>query len=877
MNIEAKDREGLSQEELADLVIESESGARNPSNKNVARLMFWTSLFWAVFQLWVASPLQYTAAEYLKFPVFNDNQVRSIHLTFALFLTYLAYPAFKRSPRRRIPLLDWGFALVGAYTSFYLYINYLELAERPGDPIPMDIYVGCAGIVLLLEAARRSLGMPLVIIATIFLIYTLAGASDFIPEVISHKGQSLNKTISHQWLTTEGVFGIAIGVSSGFVFMFVLFGALLDRAGAGNYFIKLAFSLLGHMKGGPAKAAVASSAMMGMVSGSSIASTVTIGTFTIPLMKRVGFTGVKAGAIEVASAVNAQIMPPVMGAAAFLIAEYVNIPYDEVVIAAFVPAAISYIALFYIVHLEAVKADMKSFEKTTTHSLQYNILMWLSIFLIVGGLSFGIYHFISFIKDMAGANASYLIGFVLLAAYIGLVWYVTKFPEIEADDPNSPDIKLAETAPTFFAGLHYLLPIVILIWCLMVERLSPGLSAFWASAILIFILPTQHALKAYFRKTGNYKREFKSGFEDLIDGMIMGSRNMVGVAIATAAAGLIVGTVSLTGVGQVLTEVVEIVAGDSIFLILFMTAVISLILGMGLPTTANYIVVASLMTHVVVQLGQQNGLVVPLIAVHLFVFYFGIMADITPPVGLASFAASAISGADPIRTGLQGFTYALRTAILPFFFIFDNEILLLGVDSFIYGLWVFVKSTIGLMLFAAASQGYFIVKCKAWETICLILIAFTLFAPQFWIDQIFPDYIDGDITKIDDEIKKVSVGQQFKIRVKGLDFNTDEIKEKNVYISVANEDKTKVIEEYGLVLRKDGDKLIVDDLKFNSGAEKAGIDFDYEILSISLPQEQPSKNYSYIPAFLLLIFIFMSQSFRRKQEIALKKNKFATV
>ncbi len=877
------EHEKLTQQQLADLVIETEAGARSPTNPFVSKGMIILAFVWSVFQLIVASPMSTVLN-------LNGNEIRYIHLAFALILCFLAYPATSKSPRSYVPFQDWIFAIVSSGCALYLFVFSVELSGRPGAPIDMDIYVGCAGIALLLEAARRALGLPLVIIATIFITYTLFGSADFVPDVIRHKGQSLNKTVSHQWLTTEGVFGIAIGVSSGFVFMFVLFGALLDKAGAGNYFIKLAFSLLGHMRGGPAKAAVASSAMMGMVSGSSIASTVTIGTFTIPLMKRVGFTGVKAGAVEVASAVNAQIMPPVMGAAAFLIAEYIGISFVEVIRAAAVPAIISYIALFYIVHLEAVKADMKSFEKATTHSWSYRIFVWMSVIIGGGAIAALVYYgingiveihdvdgekqvevIVGGIKHFFGEATLFAVLVIVAVTYICMVKFTTRYPEIEPDDPNAEDIKLAETGPTFKAGLHYLLPIFVLVWCLMVERLSPGLSAFWASVMVMFMLPTQHVLKAYFRRketpNPDYKNELKKGVEDLNEGMIMGARNMIGVAIATATAGIIVGTVSLTGVGQVLTEVVEIVAGDSIFLILLMTAVISLILGMGLPTTANYIVVASLMTHVVVQLGEQNGLVVPLIAVHLFVFYFGIMADITPPVGLASFAAAAISGADPIKTGMQGFTYALRTAILPFFFIFDNEILLIGVETIPHGIWVFVKCTVALLVFSAAMQNYFIVKSKAWETVSLLLVTFMLFLPQFWVNMVIPPHVKGDHMNLVEEIQTAPIGSQVALMVRGINIDTDKLEKKNVYITVDNKDGQKVIDDFGLVLRQDGKKIIVDDIGFNSKAEKAGIDFDYEVVGLELPQEQPSKNYAYIPAFLLLIIVFMSQTVRRRRVV----------
>ena len=333
------------------LAADVEEGRRHPLGIS-NRILCAVAVAWSLFQLWYASPIPFA----LNIGVFNDSEVRSVHLAFALVLAFAAFPARKRSPRDRIPVTDWALALTGAAAALYLLVFRDALAARAGAPIVADLVVGGAGLAVLLEATRRAVGPPLVIVALVFLGFSLAGP--WMPEVLAHKGVSFSRLISHQWLGTEGVFGVAIGVSAGFVFLFVLFGALLEQAGAGNYFIRLAYSLLGHLRGGPAKAAVAASGLSGMVSGSSIANVVTTGTFTIPLMKKVGFPPEKAGAIEVAASTNGQLTPPIMGAAAFLMVEYVGISYLEVIRHALLPALIAYIALFYIVHLEALRAGM---------------------------------------------------------------------------------------------------------------------------------------------------------------------------------------------------------------------------------------------------------------------------------------------------------------------------------------------------------------------------------------------------------------------------------------------------------------------------------------------------------------------------------------
>ena len=712
-------------------------------------------------------------------------------------------------------------------------------------------------MLLLLEATRRSLGPALVVVASLFLAYTVLG--QYMPEIIAHKGNNLREIINHHWITTEGVFGIALGVSTSFVFLFVLFGALLDKAGAGNYFIQVAFSLMGHMKGGPAKAAVVSSAMTGLISGSSIANVVTTGTFTIPLMKKVGFSAEKAGAVEVASSVNGQIMPPVMGAAAFLMVEYVGIPYFDVVKHAILPAAISYIALVYIVHLEAAKAGMEGLPRAYEPGpILRRIVGFVFGVLVLCVISFAVYYGMGWIKPTFGAAAPYVVFALLTVVYVALVGFGSRYPEPRIEDPNAPVTSLPLPGPTIKSGLHFILPVVVLVWALMVERLSPGLSAFWASAFMVFILLTQRPLFAIFRGEGALPAAMRRGWNELIDGLIAGARNMIGIGIATATAGIIVGAVSQTGVGSALADVVEVLSGGNLLAILFLTAILSLILGMGLPTTANYIVVSALLAPVIVTLGQANGLIVPLIAVHLFVFYFGIMADVTPPVGLASFAAAAVSGGDPIRTGVVAFFYSLRTAALPFLFIFNTDLLLIDVDL-LHGIFVFITATIAMLLFAAATQGWFLTRTRYWEAAALLLIAFTIFRPGFWMDMISPPFVERNPSEIAAAAENTPAGEPLRLRIRGLN-EVGEMKEWVVLLplqdAASGEEK---LENAGLLLRTEGDKTLVDDAAFGSAAKEAGLDWDQEIVRVLRPAEQPSKYLMYLPALAVLGLVVFLQ------------------
>ena len=848
--------ENQKKNELQDLVAQSDTGARTPPGI-AGKIILTTAGIWSLFQLWIASPLPFM----VEFGVFNDTETRSIHLAFAIFLAYLAYPPRKNSPHSYIPLQDWVLALVGAFCASYIFIFYEQLAGRPAAPTTYDIIVACVGMLLLLEATRRALGPPLMIVAAVFLIYTFAGP--YMPAMLAHKGASLASVANHQWISTEGVFGIALGVSTSFVFLFVLFGALLDKAGAGNYFIKVAFSLMGHMRGGPAKAAVVSSAMTGLISGSSIANVVTTGTFTIPLMKRVGFSAEKAGAVEVASSVNGQIMPPVMGAAAFLMVEYVGISYFEVIKHAFVPALISYIALVYIVHLEAMKANMQGLPRAVEPKpWVQRIIGILTGFLLVTGLAFAVYYGVGWMKPAFGDAASWIIAVILVAVYVALIVFGARFPELELDDPNQPVTKLPEPAPTVKSGLHFILPVVVLVWCLMVERLSPGLSAFWAAMLLIFILVTQPALKALVRRQSDLGRQFMVGLADLRQGLIDGARNMIGIGIATATAGVIVGAVSQTGVGAVLADLVEVLSFGHILLMLILTAVLSLILGMGLPTTANYIVVSSLLAPVIVELGTQSGLIVPLIAVHMFVFYFGIMADVTPPVGLASFAAAAISGGDPIRTGFVAFFYSLRTAILPFLFIFNTDILLINVD-WAHGIFIFIIATIAILIFSAATQGFFIVKSRFYESVLLILIAFTLFRPGFWMDMVVPPYVDEEPTRLAEVAATLAPDEQLRLRIAGVD-EVGSPKEFVALLSIpAGATGQERVEAAGLQLVEKDGAVIVDNVTFGSPAQKAGMDWDQKILKVRVPESQPWKELMFVPALILLGLIIVMQRKRR--------------
>jgi TRAP transporter 4TM/12TM fusion protein len=604
-------------------------------------------VIWSLFQLSIAS-----------WWILDTVFIRSIHLGFALLIVYLNYPAFKKtrlglkflSVKDRIPPWDFVIAAIACFSAVYIAVDYYGVTHRAGIPITRDIVVGLILLVMLLEAARRVIGPALSIIALLFCVYAFFGP--YMPDVIAFKGVSLTRFMGQITMSTEGIYGIPLDVSATIVFLFVLFGSMLEKAGAGHYFIQLALSILGGFKGGPAKAAIMGSGLTGLVSGSSIANIVTTGTFTIPLMKKVGYPPTKAAAVEVAASTDGQLAPPIMGAAAFIIAEYVNVPYVEVIKAAAVPAFASYAALFYITHIEASKLGLQGLSRS----------------------------------------------------------------------------ELPQFFKTLLSGVHFLVPIGMLLYELIIVRHSPELAAFNAIWVMAIIMLLQNPVKAYLNKAP-IGPAFKHSVFQIFSALATGARNMCSVALATAAAGIIVGVVAM-GLGGLITEVIDVLSGGNIFLLLVITAVASLIIGMGLPTTATYIVMASLTAPVIVEVGGYMDFIVPLMAAHLFCFYFGILADDTPPVGLAAYAAAAIAKSPPIPTGLQGFMYDIRTAILPFMFIFNSDLILHEINSWIQALLIFVMACVGNFAFASATQGWFVARNKFYEIPFFLFITLNLMRPD---------------------------------------------------------------------------------------------------------------------------------------------------
>jgi len=568
-------------------------------------------------------------------------QQRAVHLMFAMVLAFLLWPATKKHSKHKLPWYDVILALLGVGVCLYLLVNFHALILRAGLPTPMDVAVGIVAILLVLEMTRRTVGPELPLVAVAFILYAYFGR--YFPGPLVHRGYSIRSIVEHLFLTTEGIFGIPLGVSATFVFLFILYGAFLEKTGVGQFFIDLAFAATGHMRGGPAKTAVLASGLMGSISGSSVANTVTTGAFTIPAMKRVGYRPEFAGAVEAAASTGGQIMPPVMGAAAFIMAEMTGIAYIDIVKAAAVPAVLYFLSVGTMVHFEAVKTGLKGLPKAML--------------------------------------------------------------------PHARD--------TLRRGWHLIIPLVTIVYFLMAGR-SPFWAAFQSINIAVLVALLGFLLKRDFKSSQSLVIGIPKAFEN-------GARSAVGVAAACACAGIVVGVVTLTGLGLKFAHLVLAVAGGNLLLTLFLTMIVSIILGMGVPTTAKYIILATMAAPALVQLG------VPLIAAHLFVFYFGIIADITPPVALAAYAGAGIAGANAMKTGLTAVKLALAAFLIPYIFAVSPGLLMVDV-TWVEALHKIATALIGIVSLAAAVQGYFIAPARAWERALLFVAALGLIVPGLVTD-----------------------------------------------------------------------------------------------------------------------------------------------
>ncbi|HSH42905.1 MAG TPA: TRAP transporter fused permease subunit [Arenicellales bacterium] len=892
--------EGVDEAELKQALEDIEYSGRQ-MGPVLGRVIAAIAILWSLFQLLLASPL----------PIANElvNIKRPIFLAFAFLLCFLMFPLSRKFGERRIPVYDIVTALVAAGVAMYVAVMHEELSLRPGQmlsfdllgmSIPYELIIGILGVVLLLEATRRSIGIPLVIVALTFLVFTRFGqdlstvmyflggvfialgalqllrqrlvaaavlgvlglvivfhaVSTDAPLVqISHKGRSFDSLVNYMWFEKEAIFGIPIDVAVSFVFLFVLFGALLDKAGAGRYFLELAFAMVGRFRGGPAKAAILASGMTGSISGSSIANVVTTGTFTIPVMRKTGFPAIKAGAIEVAASTNGQIMPPVMGAAAFVMAEFIGISYFDVIVAAVIPAVLSYMALFYISHLEALKLglegmpeeDIPPLRSTFLKGVHYIVPIFILVYLLI------------IERLTAGTAVFWCILWMMLTMLMERAF--------------AESVDLRGRLLSYFAPLVLFLVLVVLMAAGVFttaggeETMRVAEAVGWSLVLGVAVLAYRFFERFRREDGGKALADLKEATLGIVAGLVAGARNMVGIGIAIATAGIIVGAVAASGLSNNLSGLVQGIAGGNIVILLLMTAVLALVLGMGLPTTANYIVVAGILAPVLVEVGGAAGYAMPLIAVHLFVFYYGLMADSTPPVCLAAFAASAISRADPLRTGVQSFMYDIRTAVLPMVFIFNTELLLIGVESWTVGVMVLFVSLLAIFAFSSLTQGYFLTRVRWYEGVMLAGICLMLFRPELFMDQIYPDWKKADIDKFVAGELEIPEGRIVRFQVTQETAYGDRYR---MYRLEAPSPDLPIEQAYGLVLEPDEDDpgRYAVTVRFGTPAAEAGMkSFQDYVTGIQVEQVgAPSKRWVYPFAFLLIGLLLWSQTTRMRRE-----------
>ena len=723
------DKKAVNLEASLQMAQESEGGGREILGK-ASVFIRWFAIAMSVFQLYTGF-----------FGELPGSKQLSIHLTFALVLCFLCFPAAKQSQGYRalivdavylllaalaqlavifiemVPALasgdeigkdpwilfcglwvlillqgvrvldnyfmgkegrspDWIFSLdclisiLGGLSAIYLFANYNHVVNSQGAAPLYDLIIGGTLIIFILEATRRSVSPMLPIITIVFLIYAFIGP--YMPGELAHRGFRVGRIIDHVYMSGEGLWGVPLRVSATFVFLFVLFGAFLDKIGAGKYLIDLSFATMGKYRGGPAKAAVVASCAMGSISGSSIANTVTTGAMTIPLMKKVGFKPHVAGAVEVAASTNGQLMPPIMGAAAFIMAEIIGVSYFEIVKAAFIPAILSYTAIFSIVHLEAVKENIRGLTKEEMPPL----------------------------------------------------W------------------------KTIISGAHYAIPLVVLIVLLLGFMWTPTTSAAWSIVVGALVALGNN----YYRGNFSFPR-FKSSGEvpddvayadylansngftmrrtvgEILESLETGARNMAGIAAACACCGIIIGVVSLTGLGLKMATLITEAAGGSLMLTLIFSVFACIILGMGLPTTATYIIMAAMTAPAILTISADQNLGLPIVAVHLFVFYYGIVSDDTPPVGLCAYAAAGIAGSDPIKTGWKSFRLDLAAFTLPFMFILNTKLLMYN-TNWMELCYIIPICIVGMFCWSVFIQGHFVVKTYIWERFIYLGLAFILVNPS---------------------------------------------------------------------------------------------------------------------------------------------------
>ncbi len=651
-----------------------------------ATVVMMLALAFSTYQLMVAA-----------FHPFSSLVIRSIHVGFLLSLAFLFYPAAASSNRKSVAWYDWLISGVGFAMGLYHFFFEAEIIQHAGEPTTLELIIGSLTVVMVFEAARRIMGLALPVVCAVFLAYGVFG--QYLPGDIAHRGYAFEQLISQLYLGTDGIYGIPTLVSATYIFLFVLFGAFLEHAGMIRLFNNIALGMVGHRRGGPAKVAVVASGFMGTISGSGVANVLTVGQFTIPLMKRFGYSGVFAGAVEATSSMGGQIMPPVMGAVAFIMAETLNLPYVEIVKAAVIPAILYYVTAYWTVHLEAGRRNLHGLAKkdcpSATKALKENWYLILPLAVLV----FMLFH--GFPPMFSGLTGLLLTAILILGSSIAA--------------------RIGPMPFRYFFWISVGLAAAVFIRDLVGSQ-TPGVFHFgvWAIMALIALLVSINLVV----KGGH------ATIKNLRDALYDGARQALPVGMACAIVGVIIGVLTLTGSASSFAGFVLSVGEKSMFLSLVLTMIACLILGMGIPTIPNYIITSSIAAPALLKLG------VPLLISHMFVFYFGIMADLTPPVALAAFAAASIAKESPMKIGFKATQIAIGGFVIPYIAVYDNALMMQGDPSFWAVAYVVTKCVLAIGLWGTMVVGYLFAPLKVWERVWAFAAAAFLISALPMTDEI---------------------------------------------------------------------------------------------------------------------------------------------
>lgn len=589
----------------------------------------------AVYWIAIGIALYHFITSFIGYPATHLH--RSLHVAMILFMTFFIYPVSRKSSRKTLPWYDIVFALLSVAVAVYVWVDYINFINRMGSPNTMDVIMGTLLIVLVLEASRRISGWPLVILSLLFLLYGLFGRN--LPGIFMHRGYDWKALVNHIFINTEGIYGTSVDVAASYIFLFIMFGTVMNKCGMGRFFNDLALAFAGSSKGGPAKVAVIASGLLGSINGSAVANVVTTGAFTIPLMKKTGYSKEFSGAVESSASVGGQLLPPIMGAAAFIMAEMLGVKYGTIVISAAIPALLYYLGILVQVQLRASKKNLQGIPKE----------------------------------------------------------------------------ELPKVGDVMRERGHLLLPIAFLLYMLLFSGATVIFSAFWAIVATIVVSMA--------------RKSTRMTYKQILDAFAEGTRAVVSVAVACAVVGIIIGVVSLTGFGLNMANAIIQLGHSNLMLTLLLTMVTCMILGMGLPSIPAYLITATMAAPALVKLG------IPPLAAHMFVFYFAMFANITPPVALASFAAAGLSGGDPMKTGLQSVKLSLAGFIVPYMFIYNSALLLIDTTPLI-AIRVTITAIVGVCMIGMATEGYFLTEMKWLLRLLSFAGALLLITANVWQDAI---------------------------------------------------------------------------------------------------------------------------------------------